>query len=31
MPFPTHWAGVDLSAVAVFGLALLWLLIAFLG
>ena len=31
MAFPMHLLGVDLSAVVAFGLALLWMLVAFLG
>jgi hypothetical protein len=31
MALPTHLLGVDLGAVVAFGLALLWLLVAFLS
>lgn len=31
MPFPIHLLGVDPSALLAFGVALLWMLVAFLG
>jgi hypothetical protein len=31
MPISVHLLGVDFSAVVAFGLALLWMLVAFLG
>jgi hypothetical protein len=31
MTFPIHLLSLDLSAVVAFGVALLWLLVAFLG